>query len=273
MKKFYEKFFYIPKHGKIRESVMLARITTTVIISLMCLAAMGLTAYAYFSCNVTSASNRIHSAKFETALSVEAMPTNGEESIEAPTVNTAEGKHTVSLSPHALYKFTLNRTENCTADTGYLIVTATDCDSVYHTQQLGVDGEEMTQEISFYISVSSAASVTFEERWGTSSYYYDYKENGDTNELYITANEAVALDITPPANGNTLSENTQTEVNEQDADSPDSDSETEDSLTAPEDNNATDEAPTDTETEPTEQTETNGDLEDVDPSAETGAGE
>lgn len=218
MKRLYEKFFYIPKHGKIRESVMLARVTTTVIISLMCLAAMGFTAYAYFSYNVISPSNVIQSAKFETALAVEVMPNSGARSGEVPTVNTSEGKHTVSLSPDALYKITLSRSKDCTAETGYLIITANGCDGRYHTQQLGADGDKTTQEISFFISVDNATTVVFEERWGTSSYYYDYKENGDTNTLYVSEGETVAIAV-PPSGENPLSEKTQTDMNTPNAES------------------------------------------------------
>ena len=54
MRKLYNEFFYIPKHGKVREKVMLTRLTMTITIVIMCLAAMSITAYAYFSYNITS---------------------------------------------------------------------------------------------------------------------------------------------------------------------------------------------------------------------------
>ena len=71
MRKFYNEFFYIPKHGKIREKVMLTRIAMTVTIVIMCLAAMSITAYAYFSYNITSASNKIQAANFETNVNIQ----------------------------------------------------------------------------------------------------------------------------------------------------------------------------------------------------------
>lgn len=267
MKKFYEKFFYIPKHGKIRESVMLARVATTVIISLMCLAAMGLTAYAYFSCNVTSGSNIIHSAKFTTSLSVEAVPSGGARSVEAPTVNTVEGKHTVSLAPDALYKITLSRAADCSAGTGYIFVSADGCQDNYHTQQLGADGDETTQEISFLMSVSNAATVTFEERWGTSSYYADYKQNGDTNELYITQNESIVLSVAVPSGGNVLSETIQTEVNTQETDPPDP--EAEDNQTAPDTETSPEANSENTEAQQAEQPDTAESGDNSDASAQT----
>ena len=55
MRKIYEEFFHVPKHGKIRENVILSRITLAVFIIVACLAAMSISAYAYFSHNVTSA--------------------------------------------------------------------------------------------------------------------------------------------------------------------------------------------------------------------------
>lgn len=70
MRKLYNEFFYIPKHGKVREKVMLTRIAMTVTIVIMCLAAMSITAYAYFSYNITSASNTIQAANFEAQITV-----------------------------------------------------------------------------------------------------------------------------------------------------------------------------------------------------------
>ena len=51
MKKLYNEFFYVPKYGKVKEKVMLMRTALTVVIMVVCLFAMSLTAYAYFSHN------------------------------------------------------------------------------------------------------------------------------------------------------------------------------------------------------------------------------
>ena len=44
MRKLYEKFFYIPKHGKVRDNVMLVRSALTLAIMVVCLIAMSVTA-------------------------------------------------------------------------------------------------------------------------------------------------------------------------------------------------------------------------------------
>lgn len=77
MRKFYRDFFYIPKYGKVQEKVMLTRVTMTVAIVIMCLAAMGFTAYAYFSCDVTSGFNTIQAANFASKI-VQITDKNGQ---------------------------------------------------------------------------------------------------------------------------------------------------------------------------------------------------
>lgn len=70
MKELYNEFFHIPKHGKVREKVMLMRTAITVVIMIVCLAAMSITAYAYFSYNVTSGSNTIKAANFDALITI-----------------------------------------------------------------------------------------------------------------------------------------------------------------------------------------------------------
>lgn len=70
MIKFHNELFYIPKHAKISDKAMLIRAAVTVVIMVVCLAAMSITAYAYFSCSVTSGSNIIKSANFDATISV-----------------------------------------------------------------------------------------------------------------------------------------------------------------------------------------------------------
>ena len=77
MRELYNEFFYIPKHGKIREKVMLTRIVSTIAIVIMCLAAMSITAYAYFSYNITSGSNTIKAASFYTDVTVQITDADG----------------------------------------------------------------------------------------------------------------------------------------------------------------------------------------------------
>ena len=64
MRKLYDEFFYVPKQGNVREKVLVARVAVSVALILLCMAIMNFTAYAYFSCNVSSGLNTIQSAKY-----------------------------------------------------------------------------------------------------------------------------------------------------------------------------------------------------------------
>ena len=188
MRKLYREFFYIPKHGKIREKVMLMRVFTTVAVIVFCLAAMGFSAYAYFSCNVASANNVIKAATFETNVNIQIMDENGE-AVEVITSNYKS--HVTSLKANTKYFVTLKPTEKSTAKTGFVIVTIKGSDNRYHTQQLGQDGENTTESISFYLVLSAEAEVTFLAHWGTSS-YYGYESD---SEQYVTQGETVQVAV------------------------------------------------------------------------------
>ncbi len=191
MRKLYDEFFYIPKHGKIREKVMLARVVTTAMIMIFCLVAMGFTAYAYFSYNVTSGSHIIKAASFETNVSITIEPIDNI-SEEDPVITTNQKAHSATLNGGTTYKVTITPSEKSTAKTGFVILTASNCNSRYHTQQLGKDGDATTGEVSFYIQANATTEVTLLAHWGTSTYYGYAKEN---NELYITQGETVVLAI------------------------------------------------------------------------------
>ena len=198
MRKLYNEFFYIPKFGKIREKVMLAHVTLTVIIMIGCLAAMSLTAYAYFSYNVTSGTNVISSARFEADVSVRITDENG----ETVPVNQADSKtHTAVLSAGTTYYVTLKESGNSTAKTGFCIVTAAGCSDTYHTQQLGEDETVVggkTDSITFSLEVTADTTVKFLSHWGTSSCYDAYSK-GEGNRLYITSGKPISMKITKTA--------------------------------------------------------------------------
>ncbi len=79
MKKIYEEFLKIPKSEKICEKVMMTRISLSIAIMVLCLGAMGITAYAYFSCNITSAVTTIQSARYELNVTVTETAQLGDE--------------------------------------------------------------------------------------------------------------------------------------------------------------------------------------------------
>ena len=176
MRKLYNELFYIPKHAKVSEKNMLARITLSITVVVACLIAMSISAYAYFSCSVTSASNVIKSANFDATVSVvnevgAEIPLETENGLQKAILD--EGTYTVKLC----------KTDTSTAQTGFCIVTINGID--YHTQQLG--------SVEFTLKVPDATELTLKRHWGTSSYYgYD---NADTNPNYITDSNGL-IDLT-----------------------------------------------------------------------------
>lgn len=196
MRKLFNEFFYIPQHGKVREKVMLTRLASLITIVIFCLAAMSITAYAYFSYNVTSGSNIIRSATFKTEVQVQITDSNGKAvdtvkpitsdyksfKIEGLTVGET---YTISVAPIKDEK---------AAKTGFVIVTADNCPDVYYTQQLGkdekVDGGE-TNILSFKVMLTDSTTVYLIAHWGTSSYYADFQNKSE--ELYITQSETIKL--------------------------------------------------------------------------------
>lgn len=201
MRKLFEELFYVPKYGKVREKVMLIHVTMSVAIIVMCLAAMSLSAYAFFSYNVTSGSNMIKAANFETQVDVQITDTAGnavEDSQITPITSDHKNFRVEGLEVGKWYCVTIRPTDRSTAQTGFIIVTAEGCDVTYHTQQLGVDEGVpggKTEAVTFRLMVTDATNVFFKAHWGTSSFYPDYRIEGVNEERYITQNEDIKMII------------------------------------------------------------------------------
>lgn len=204
MRKLYNEFFHIPKDGKISEKVMLARMVSTVVIVVVCLAAMGITAYAYFSCNLSSGTVVLKAATFEADVLIQITDVNGE---SVPVTEGANGIPSAALKAGTTYLVTLDESARSSAKTGFCIITADDCQETYHTQQLGVDTSvagDFTDQIVFHLRVSADTNVYFLSHWGTTSHYAAYAEKGEGDKLYITngnINEnAVVLNVNGATN-------------------------------------------------------------------------
>ena len=188
-----KNLFYKPKYGSDADSIMLKHLFSTVTIVLVCLAAISLSAYAFFSYSVTSGTNTIQSSSFSTTVTIqgsdEAVITQGD--IQRYRFKVP-GAYTVTITA-----------DSGTTGTGYCIVTVND--TPYYTQQLGKDlnapgGER--NEISFVLEVQTSATVNFASRWGTTSYYNSETENTlyikNTNPLtVITINGTENISNTP----------------------------------------------------------------------------
>lgn len=191
MRKLYLEYFHIPEYGKIREKAFLGRIAASVSFIVICLFAMGITAYAYFSASVITPANTLTAANYKLCFQV-----NGVETEEAGFVLAENPSEEVE------YKITATLAPDSTATTGYCVVTVdfTDeesVDLVLYTCQIGKDEYGGGQEFTFTLALQEAATVTFEARWGTSIYY-------NTSDA-ITENECVSLgEIKTPPSSNVL---------------------------------------------------------------------
>ena len=189
MKKLYKAFFYVPKYGKVQDRVMTARAVLSLTVILLCLASMAITAYAWFSYNISSPPIRLMAARFSTVAVI--RETGGGE----VTVDSREnGTHTAQLSGGSVYEVVLTRAADCTADTGFCILSGGGA-GTYHTSQLSRDSETGLNGLTFYLSPKENMQITLQDHWGTSSSYGDPNatnrvENGQTLILSKTVMES-----------------------------------------------------------------------------------
>lgn len=187
MRKLFKELFYVPKYGKVREKVMLTHVTMSIVIIVACLAAMSLSAYAYFSYNVTSDANIIKAANFEADVSISIV--ENDNSIAVEVTKEKNASYTADLQAGKTYTVTLRESDSSTAVTGFCAVSAIDCPDTYHSLQIDTDTSAesgIADKVTFQLSVTADTTVTFTSCWGTSSYYADYSEKGKDDRLYIT---------------------------------------------------------------------------------------
>lgn len=185
---FYNEFFHIDKDKKIREKVMIMRVFITVAIIITCLMATSITAYAYFSYNITT-STFIKAANFKTDISVKIDGTNEELMLE-----NAPKSRFIALNANTKYHITINISEQSTANTGFVKITAKNSDEIYHTNQFF---KENPNALEFYVTPFVETELIFVDFWGTSVYYSDY-QNGIKNPFYIAPvenNQNIEIEI------------------------------------------------------------------------------
>lgn len=108
MKNFYNEYFRIVEGEKIREKVMVARVILMVIIIISCLAATSITAYAYFSYDITSSANNIKAATFKTDITVKKVDSNGVIIDDTPiTVEHSTNNKAATLEANQKYCITI----------------------------------------------------------------------------------------------------------------------------------------------------------------------
>ena len=211
MRKLYNEFFYVSEGENVRDKVILTRVVVMVTTVIVCLAAMSFSAYAYFSYNITSDSQIVKAARFEADVLIHITDDYGEALVVDTTTNDHQ-THKVVLEAGKVYTVTIMPTENSTAKTGFMVVTAKGCGETYHTQQLGVDtgkSSGMTGSVTFRLMVTDQSEVCLLAHWGTSSYYDRYKNTADEEGLYITEGEEIKMIVNgykePNVSGNSTS--------------------------------------------------------------------
>ncbi len=197
MNKLYEKFFYVPKHGegKVREKVMLTRIATSFVLILICLAAMSLTAYAYFSHSTSVQIEPIRSATWEIDVTADddVVQNNG-----FYAMDNREGETLREFT------FTLSKKETeSSATVGYVkIDVMTDFDDynepqTFYSEHIGefILNDQMTTDLERVIKITVPAGkiayVAFTGEWGTCA-----KEPVAEEIASINPNFAAVLDET-----------------------------------------------------------------------------
>lgn len=166
MRKIYHKYFEVPEEGNgiIGERVFFARLTVAIACIVLCMSAMGFSAYAYFTASVSSNMNQIQAANFDLEV----------QTIEPRTDTSSasyESEKTYKLQP-GIYDFTLKKSGN--ASTGYceiLIYNNTGNTQSVYTQQFGniKDQEDTIEERTIQIRVVTETRVKFVSCWGTYS--------------------------------------------------------------------------------------------------------
>ncbi len=210
MKKLFSELFYVPKHGRVSDKAMLARVVLTSVIMIVCLVAMSTSAYAFFSCDITSGSNHIEAADFSLNITI----TTDGDSVEV--VKTNSQTHTAMLKAGESYTVNLSRVG--TAQTGFCVISAANAVEPlpYHTRQLEADGSDSnsgSDTLSFCLQVTVDTTVSFTAHWGTSSHYPDFANGSDEDELYITEqnnNIVIQIKTDNKAGGSTSSQNQST---------------------------------------------------------------
>ena len=206
MSKRFMDFIRETRDEKATEKALISRAAMLVVVVVGCLAAMCLTAYAYFTCNITSDTNTLQAAKFQAKVSIQLIENDQVIETIVPQKTGTWTYTAYDLQVGKSYTVTVSYDQSNTASTGYVAVMATGCKDIYHTQQLGADttapgGDR--PELTFKLMITDGTAVTFEARWGTSAYYpngTDAEEYiADDDEIKMVVNNVTQVQTEPPA--------------------------------------------------------------------------
>ena len=149
------------------ERVFFARLAVSIVCIVLCMGAMGFSAYAYFTASVSSNMNQIQAANFDLNVQkIEPQTKTSSASYESEKIYTLQS---------GVYDFVLEMSDNATATTGYCQIViiksdGTNGESVY-TQQFGKieEQKEPVRARTIRIQVATDTKVKFVPCWGTYS--------------------------------------------------------------------------------------------------------
>ena len=192
---------------KVSEKNLLTRGLVTLTVVILCLAAMTLTAFAYYSLDIVSGSNKIKTAVFDVNVTIQGD--QGE-----VTVTPGPNKTYKAVLPAGTYSIEVAHSTQSTANTGF--VTMEVADGMYYTRQL--TKSDHTNSLTFTFETNAEMAVKFSACWGTSVYH------NTQADIYITENNnAVKITVAgisdeemqePDASETTEPEETEHEVTE-----------------------------------------------------------
>ena len=232
MKKFYEEFFYVSKHGKVQEKTLYTHTAVTVVLILICMGLMSLAGYAYFSSNISSVGNVLQAASFEATISIVdkngvpvPLTSNGDNVyqvvLKGPVVSQSEVQtlsveengtsnnesgtssetNIIDSDSYETYIVTLSY-GNSTAQTGFCKVLLNG--QLYNTQQIGTDVNAengFRESVTFEVEVAEDITIAIFSHWGTSSNYAMQTFSlrpvlTETDDFYIVDGEIIKVEKT-----------------------------------------------------------------------------
>ena len=163
MRKLYNEFFGVLKEGKVSEKTMFTYVAATVVIIVVCLTAMSLTAYAYFTADVGSSTSKIMAANYNLDIEIVKI-------IDETTTEKVLPKETEDICytlSEGTYVITMKQSDQTTASTGYCGMKLSSGTTIY-TQQIGVDQSGNPEPICFtFENTGDPLDITFVPNWGT----------------------------------------------------------------------------------------------------------
>lgn len=195
MRKIYQKYFALPEEGKgiMSECVFFARLAVSIVCIVLCMGAMGFTAYAYFTASVSSSMNQIQAANYSLSVqSIEIVPVN-----ESGSVVADESNPTKYRLQKGMYDFTLKKSGN--ASTGYCKIKVNNNENAVAVTRQIADGD-----LKVRIEVAQETVVEFVACWGT----YSNEDRFDEKNTMIVVDSDNKVNITVKLDARTVSSTT-----------------------------------------------------------------